>query len=269
MVPQIKLNDLHTMPGIGFGLWKNTDAAECIASIITALQAGFRHFDTAQIYGNEQFLGTALKDSGIPRQEIFITTKISLKNFIKVEHSFEESLAKLQTDYADLVLLHYPLTGLRRGAWHKLETLKKSGKAKSIGVSNYTIRHLEGLLKHCTVKPAVNQVELHVFLQQPELLEYCRQHDIAVEAYSPLAHGQGMDDPELVRIAQKYGKTAAQVMLRWCVEVGTTPLPKSVTPERIKQNIEIFDFKLDETDMADILKLNKDLRTCWDPTLTP
>lgn len=269
MVPQVKMNDLKKIPGMGFGLWQITDPQQCIASTQAALSAGYRHFDTAQVYGNEQYLGEALKASGIAREEIFITTKIAVRNFLKVDKTFEESLINLQTDYVDLLLLHFPVTGLRSSAWHKLEAIHKAGKARSVGVSNYTIRHLEGLLKHCEIKPAVNQVELHVFLQQPELLEYCRQKEIVVEAYSPLAHGQGIEDPELIRIGNKYGKTPAQVMLRWCVEVGTVPLPKSVTPERIKQNIEIFDFKLDETDMRDIEKLDKDLRTCWDPTYTP
>jgi len=149
-----------------------------------------------------------------------------------------------------------------------MEKIHAEGKAKSIGVSNYTIKHLQQLLKDCKIKPAVNQVELHVFLQQPELVEYCNKQGVVVEAYSPLAHGQGIDNPVLAEIAKKHGKTSAQVMLRWCLEIGTIPLPKSVTPERIKQNIEIFDFKLDQEDMTKIKSLEKGLRTCWDPTHT-
>jgi diketogulonate reductase-like aldo/keto reductase len=268
-VPEIKLSSRVRIPQVGFGLWQNKDKQECINSVHDALEAGYRHFDTAQIYGNEQYLGEALADAALPRESYFITTKIWLKNFIKVEKSVETSLKKLQLDYVDLLLLHYPVTGLRKGAWKKLEAVHKAGKARSIGVSNYTVRHLTQLLEYAEVKPAVNQVELHVFLQQPELLEFCKQHDIAVEAYSPLAHGQGMDDPILAEIAQKHGKSPAQIMLRWCVEAGTIPLPKSVTPERIKQNISIFDFELDARDMEQIAGLEKGLRTCWDPTHTP
>jgi len=175
-------------------------------------------------------------------------------------------LEKLQTDYVDLLLLHFPVSKLRNKAWTKLEELNRSGKAKSIGVSNYTIRHLQKLLAECDIVPAVNQVELHVFLQQPELLKYCRDKGIIVEAYSPLVHGHRMDDLTLLRIAAKHKKTAAQIMLRWCVEQDLVVLPKSSNPDRLKQNIDIFDFKLDGGDMAGIAKLNDNYRTSWDPT---
>ena len=265
-IPSTLLSSGASIPSIGFGLWKNKDRAECVASVVEAVKAGYRHFDTAQVYGNEEFLAEGLKQAGLGRKETFITTKIRVENFLRVNKSFEKSLENLQTDYVDLLLLHFPVTGLRGNAWKHLEQLHKDGKAKTIGVSNYTIRHLEHLLKDCEIKPAVNQVELHVFLQQPELLAYCKEQGIAVEAYSPLAHGQGIDDPALVEIGKKHGKTSAQVMLRWCIEAGTIPLPKSVTPERIKQNIDIFDFKLDDEDMAKIKGLEKNMRTCWDPT---
>lgn len=269
MVPTQAMNDSRIIPQIGFGLWQNKNEQECVESIAMALAAGYTHFDSAQIYANEQFLPLGLQKAGVRRENVFITTKIDVKNFLRVNKSFETSLKNLQTDYVDLLLLHFPVTGVRHGAWKHLEQLHKDGKAKSIGVSNYTIRHLEHLLKSCTVRPAVNQVELHVFLQQPELLAYCQQESITIEAYSPLAHGQGIDNPELIRIGRKYGKTPTQVMLRWCIEIGTVPLPKSTHKERIEQNIDIFNFRLDETDMADIKKLERGLRTCWDPTHTP
>lgn len=265
-IPFTKLNSNATIPNIGFGLWKNKDQAECVATVKSAIEAGYRHFDTAQVYGNEAFLAEGMKAAGLDRQEAFITTKIRVENFLRVEKSFESSLLRLDTDYVDLLLLHFPVSVLRHGAWKKLEAIHAAGKAKSIGVSNYTVKHLEHLLKECKVLPSVNQVELHVFLQQPELLAYCKQHGIAVEAYSPLAHGHGLDDPVLAEIALKHNKTAPQIMLRWCLEVGTIPLPKSVTPARIQQNLDIFDFKLDEEDMTKIKALERGLRTCWDPT---
>lgn len=247
------------------------DEAECKQAVAWALEAGYRHFDTAQAYGNEQFVGTALKESSVKRSDIFLTTKIGVEHFgyHHAKKSFDESLEKLQMEYVDLLLLHFPVTLLRGKSWKALEEIHADGKAKAIGVSNYTIRHLEELLKDCKVKPAVNQVELHVFLQQPELIKFCQEHDIVVEAYSPLAHGQGMNDPVLVKLAQKYDKSTSQIMLRWCVEQGTVPLPKSVHRERIKQNIDIFDFAFDKEDKVSLAGLDKNLRTCWDPTRVP
>lgn len=257
------------IPQVGYGMWQVKNRKECIDVVTSAVEAGYRHFDTAQVYGNEEYLAEGFKAAKLERKDAFITTKIFINNFLRLEKSLDTSLEKLGTDYVDLLLLHFPVTGLRKNAWKNLEVAHKKGKARSIGVSNYTIRHLKQLLKYATIIPAVNQVELHVFLQQPELLSFCKEHGIVVQAYSPLAHGQGMDDPVLLSIADKHNKTAAQIMLRWCIEVGTIPLPKSITPERIKQNIDIFDFKLDAEDLQAIKGLEKGLRTCWDPTKTP
>lgn len=270
MIPSSKLGT-HTIPQVGFGLWQVKDQTDLDRSVIAALDAGYRHFDTAQIYGNEAMLGTVLQKADLTRDELFITTKISVQNFRKptVRKSFEQSLINLQTEYVDLLLLHFPVTGLRKGAWQVLESILADGQARSIGVSNYTVRHLKQLKKYATVMPAVNQVELHVYLQQPELLEYCKQEGIVVEAYSPLAHGKGLDDETLAKLAKKYSKTPAQIMLRWCLQVGAIPLPKSVTPERIVQNIDIFDFKLSAADMTTLSSLDKNMRTCWDPTRVP
>ena len=264
----LKLSSGTEIPALGFGLWLIKDRETCIASVNTALEAGYRHFDTAQYYKNEAFLGWALAHSTVPRAEVFITTKIANDNqwWTDIIPSFEESLTNLQTDYIDLLLLHFPVTETRHPAWRKMEGIYKSGRAKAIGVSNYTVRHLEELLTECSVPPAVNQVELHVFLQQPELVKFCQDHDILVEAYSPLAHGEGMDNPVLADLATKHGKTPAQIMIRWCLQIGTIPLPKSETLERIKQNYDIFDFKLDKDDLTKIKTLESNLRTAWDPT---
>lgn len=258
--------DSSKIPSVGLGLWLVRGESDCVSTVNTGIKAGYTHFDSAQVYGNEKYLGAALKSSGQKREDIFVTTKISVTNFLRVKSSFDKSLARLQLDYVDLLLLHFPVTALRGKAWKDLEDIHAEGKAKSIGVSNYTVRHLKQLLENCKIKPAVNQVELHVFLQQPELVEYCKENDILIEAYSPLAHGKGLDDPVLSEIAKKYGKTSAQIMIRWCLDIGTVPLPKSKHPDRIKQNIDIFDFELDTKDMEKIKGLDKNLRTCWDPT---
>jgi diketogulonate reductase-like aldo/keto reductase len=264
----ISLHNSTQIPPIGFGLFRVNDELECRQAVQTALEVGYRHFDTAQIYGNEAFTGEALASSGVPRSELFITTKLCNKNQLwdHVVSSLDTSLKNLQTDYVDLFLVHFPVTETRRPAWRKMEEIAKSGRAKAIGVSNYTIKHLEELLKECDIKPVVNQVELHVYLQQPALVEFCKAHDILVEAYSPLAHGCGIDNSVLQTIGKKYGKSPAQVMIRWCIERGTLPLPKSVHPDRIKENFDVFDFALSDDDMSMLQKLDSGLRTCWDPT---
>ena len=259
------------IPQVGLGLWKVKDEADFARAFGAALAAGYRHFDSAQVYGNEQLLGHAWKKSGVGREELFLTTKIGVQNFgaKRTAKSFAASLDKLQTDYVDLLLLHFPVTLLRKSSWLELEKIHKAGGARNIGVSNYTIKHLEEMKSYASVKPAVNQVELHVFLQQPELLEYCAKEGIVVEAYSPLAHSRDMSDPVIAAIAEKHGKSYAQVMLRWCLQKGLVVLPKSITPERIAGNIDIFDFSLDETDMEKLAALDRGLRTCWDPTHVP
>lgn len=271
IIPRIAISQGVEIPSVGLGLWQNTHKQECISSIQAAFEAGYRHLDTAQAYGNESHVGDALKRSGRARDDVFITTKIAVQNFDyqRLMHSFEQSLQNLQTDYVDLALLHFPVPLLRGRAWRALEALYGSGKARAVGVSNYTVRHLKGLLKDCAVRPAVNQVELHVYLQQPELIRYCQDQGIIVEAYSPLAHGYGLDSPVLRDIAQKYSKTPTHIMLRWCIEQGTIPLPKSVQPDRIRQNIDLFDFSLDRHDMTRLATLNQNKHTCWNPTYTP
>ena len=270
-VPSLKMNTGAAIPQIGFGLWRNKDKKECIDSIKLALEAGYTHFDDAQVYENEEFLGEALKDSSAKREDLFITTKIWNGNQpeAKLKPSFEQSLKKLQVDYVDLLLLHFPVTETRQAAWPLMEEIYNSGAARAIGVSNYTVRHLEELLKECKVKPAVNQVELSVVMQQPELVDYCKAEGIVVEAYTPLVEGHFFKDPILMEVANKHGKSVPQIMLRWCIDYGVVALTKSIHEQRIKDNINIFDFKLDADDMQKLKALDRGYRTNWDPTNVP
>jgi diketogulonate reductase-like aldo/keto reductase len=269
--PALVLRDKGTIPQVGLGLWKVKDAEQLKVAFNAAITAGYRHFDSAQAYGNEHMLGDAIAQSGVHRSELFITTKIAVQHFghDKVHKTFAESLQKLQMEYVDLLLLHFPLPILRKKSWQALEELYKNGQAHHIGVSNYTIKHLQEMEKYATTMPVVNQVELHVFLQQPELVRYCQSHGIVVEAYSPLAHSRSMDDSVIAGIARKHHKSYAQIMLRWCIQQGLVILPKSVTPTRIQENIALFDFELDRDDLTAIAACNRNLRTCWDPTHIP
>lgn len=272
MTPNITLSDGRDIPQIALGLWKVQDQTEFDRAFDAAIAAGYRHFDSAQAYGNEYMLGEACKRSGLEREELWITTKVRSETIAmgRAEQSIPKSLEALQMDYVDLFLLHFPVPVQRKKAWKVLEQAKADGKAKSIGVSNYTIRHLEEMKEYAQEMPVINQVELHVFLQQPELIKYCQEHDIAVEAYSPLAHAKaGAEEPILQEIAKKHGKTYAQIMLRWCIQQDLIILPKSVTPERIQENIDIFDFELDADDMQKLAGLERDLRTCWSPVHVP
>jgi diketogulonate reductase-like aldo/keto reductase len=265
---EIKLNSGHTIPNLGFGVWK-APRGECQRAVLTALQVGYRHIDTASIYGNEEDVGKAIRESGVPRDEIFVTTKLWNSSHARAEIAFEESLKKLGLDYVDLYLIHFPVTKTRVAAYHELEKIQLSGRAKSIGVSNYMPAHLDELLTNCSVKPAVNQIELHPWLSQIELKEYCESRGIHIEAYSPLAHGEKVADVALLPIAKKYNKSIAQVLLRWSIQRGNIVLVKSVSENRIRENFNIFDFVLDDADMKFLNGLNEDLRTCWDPSKTP
>jgi diketogulonate reductase-like aldo/keto reductase len=269
-IPLLPLNNGVRIPQLGLGTWRMRDEAECQQAVRWALELGYRHIDTAQIYGNEQFIGGAIKESGVARKDLFITTKIWNDNQGEgdLEPSLGESLEKLQTNYVDLLLLHWPLPG-RGPAWRKMEQVAEAGKTKAIGVSNYTIRHLKELLSECSIKPAVNQVELHVFLQQPELVRFCQDNGIVVEAYSPLAHGESMNDPILGKLARRHGKTPAQLMLRWCVQKGLVVIPKSTHKQRLQENSAIFDFELTDKDLSELAKLERGFRTSGDPTHMP
>ncbi len=262
---------MDKIPQLGLGLWKIKNTDEFNSALTAALEAGYRHFDTAQIYGNEELLGKAWKASGLPRHELFLTTKISVQNFgsMRTLKSFEKSLQNLQTEYVDLLLLHFPVSFLRKNSWKALVEIQKSDRARHIGVSNYTIRHLEEIKQQGLPKPYINQVELHVFLQQPELVNYCNDNGILLEAYSPLAHGKEMDNPVIERIAKHHQVSYALVMLRWCIEQGFIILPKSVKPDRIRQNKQVLDFELTDEDHRGLKQLDKNMRTCWNPTFVP
>lgn len=270
-IPKIKLNSGALIPQIGLGLWKLTDEQQFNEAFTAAINAGYRHFDTAQAYHNEQLLGAAIKNCSIKREELFITTKIAVQNFgdKKSRHSFDESLKKLGTDYVDLLLLHFPVPLLRKKTWKIAETIKQQSLARSIGVSNFTINHLNQLQQYCEQLPSVNQVEMHIFLQQHELKEYCDQKGIVIEAYSPLAHAKDMDNDTILQLATKYHKSYAQVMLSWAQQQGVVIIPKSASPNRIAENIDIFDFKLNSNDLRLLSQQNRNLRTCWNPELVP
>lgn len=264
----MKLNNGVEMPIIGLGTWKMPDGKTAEQAVLWALEAGYRHIDTAAIYGNEASVGRAIKKSGIPRNELFITTKLWNENHDDPERAFNDSLGRLGLDYVDLYLIHFPVPE-RNESWRVLEKLHIQKRCRAIGVSNFTIRHLEQLLKTAKVAPAANQVEFHPYLYQKELLDYCKEKGIAVEAYSPLTHKVKLNDKKLAGLAASYGKSPAQILIRWCVQRGMAVLPKSVHKERISENADVFDFEISEKDMGLLDGFNEGLRTCWDPTDAP
>jgi len=260
----LKLNTGASIPQLGFGTWQINPSSRAEKATLAAFEAGYRHVDTARVYLNEKGVGHAIKNSTLPREDIFLTTKLwrGEKNVAK---ALDKSLKRLDQDYVDLYLMHWPQDD-RIEAWKVMEQLHKDGTAKAIGVSNFTVRHLTELMEQTDIVPAINQVEFHPFLYQKELLEFCNKHGIIVEAYSPLAHGSKLADPTIVEVATHYDKSPAQIMIRWAVEHDMVVIPKSKNPERIAQNLDVLDFKIDKNDMALLDNLNEDLRTCWDPT---
>jgi diketogulonate reductase-like aldo/keto reductase len=265
---RIPLNDGHAIPVLGLGVWQAPPGRVTREAVRYALQLGYRHVDTARIYGNEGDVGQALRESGVPREEVFVVTKLWNQDhgLARARRAFEDSLVVLGLDYVDLFLIHWPVERRRLESWKALEEFKREGRARSIGVSNYTVRHLDELLCAAEIPPAVNQVEFHPFLVQNELLAHCREHGIVLTAYSPLAHGEGLGDPTLAAIAARHGKTAAQVMIRWAIQRGTSVIPKSTRRDRIHENALVFDFVLSADEMRQIDALDRGLRTCWDPT---
>ncbi|EMJ91927.1 aldo/keto reductase [Leptospira alstonii] len=264
----VTLNNGILMPILGLGVWKTKSGKECKEAVLDALEAGYRHIDTAKIYSNEEDVGKAIRESGIPRKEIFITTKLwnADQGSDKTRKALETSLEKLGIDQVDLYLVHFPVTSIRTDSWKELEKAYHDKLCRSIGVSNYTISHLTELLKNSQITPAVNQVEFHPFLNQIDLLEYCKKHKIQLEAYSPLAHGQKVDDPKIVNIAEKYEKTPAQILIRWAIEQKIVVIPKSTKKERIVENSKVFDFEITKEDMKTLNSLDENFRTCWDPS---
>lgn len=261
------LNNGLKMPWLGFGVYQIKDGHEVEASVKYALETGYRSIDTAAVYGNEIGVGKAIKESGIPREEIFLTTKVWNDDQRKKRTlaAFEESLDRLQTGYVDLYLVHWPVAGFYKGTWKEMEAIYKSGRAKAIGVSNFLIQHLEDILNNGSVVPAVNQIEFHPYLVQPELLKFCNDHHIQAEAWSPLMQGHIVAVPTILEMAKKYNKTAAQITLRWNLQHAVVTIPKSVNPTRIMENRQIFDFELSQEDVKALDALDKGKRFGPDP----
>ncbi|MEU5343527.1 MULTISPECIES: aldo/keto reductase [unclassified Streptomyces] len=258
------------MPQLGFGVWQVPDD-EAERAVATALEAGYRSIDTAAIYGNEKGTGRGLAASGVARKDLFVTTKLwnAEQGYDSTLRAFDASLDKLGLDYVDLYLIHWPMPAKEKyiDTYKAFEKLHADGRVKSIGVSNFLPEHLEKLIAATSVIPAVNQIELHPHLQQHASREYHAEQGIATEAWSPLGSGKGLlEVPAIVAIAQKHNRTPAQIVLRWHIQVGNVVIPKSVTPSRIKENIDVFDFSLDTEDIAAISALNEDRRVGSDPT---
>ncbi|OKH93685.1 aldo/keto reductase [Streptomyces uncialis] len=268
-VPPIILNNGVEMPQLGFGVWQVPDD-EAEQAVGTALAAGYRSVDTAAIYGNEEGTGRALAASGIPREDLFVTTKLwnTDQGYDAALRAFDASLAKLGLDHVDLYLIHWPAPALGKAGdtYKAFEKIHADGRARAIGVSNFLPEHLERLLDATSVIPSVNQIELHPRLQQRAAREFHAEQGIATEAWSPLGQGKGLlEVPAIVAIAQKHGRTPAQVVLRWHIQLGNVVIPKSVTPTRITENIDVYGFELDTEDMAAIRALNEDRRLGPDP----
>ncbi|MCP1136470.1 aldo/keto reductase [Paenibacillus polysaccharolyticus] len=261
------LNNGVKMPWLGFGVFKVKDGDEVVSAVKTAIEAGYRSIDTAKVYNNESGVAQGIRESGIAREDLFITTKVwnSDQGYESTLAAFEESMQRLELEYLDLYLIHWPVKGKYKDTWRALEKLYKEGRVRAIGVSNFQTHHLEDLLMDATIKPAVNQVELHPLLTQKELRDYCSTHEIQIEAWSPLGQGNLMEHPLLQDIAAKYGKSPAQVILRWDLQNGIVTIPKSVTPERIHANTELYDFELTAEEIEQINGLNENKRFGSDP----
>lgn len=267
-IPALQMNDGYTIPQVGFGVWQVPDDIVTDATL-EAFRSGYRHVDTATVYGNERGVGEAITRSELERDELFVTTKVwnTDHGYDATLRAFDTSIGLLGLDQVDLYLVHWPApaTGNYLETWRAVLSLREDGRVRSVGVSNFHVHHLTRIIDEFGVVPVVDQIELHPWLPQSELRAFAAQHGILIEAWSPLASGNLIDDPQLAAIGAKYGKTAAQVMVRWHLELGNIVLPKSVTPERIRQNIDVFDFGLDEEDFAVIATLESGRRTGPNP----
>ena len=264
----IMLNNGTVIPQVGLGVFQTPDGSTTVQAVETALAAGYRHIDTAMIYGNEKSVGEGIRRSGVPRSDIFLTTKLWNDDIRahRAPAAFEESLERLGVDYVDLYLIHWPADGWQQ-AWDDLQTIYASGRAKAIGVSNFQAHHIEELLKNSSVTPAVDQIESSPQFTNQELIDFLGTQGIAVEAWSPLGGTGGnlLTDPTLAEIGAQYGKSPAQTVIRWHIQRGIVVLPKSVHEERIRQNFDVFDFSLSDSDMAAINALNTGKRNGADP----
>lgn len=255
------------MPWLGFGVYKVEEGEEVETSVKTALQVGYRSIDTAALYANEAGVGKAIKASGVPRNDLFVTSKVwnDRQGYESTLAAFEESRQKLDLDVLDLYLIHWPVTGKFKDTWRALEKLYNDGKVRAIGVCNFNVNHLQDLLADCEIKPMVNQVEFHPRLTQKDLLTFCEDQSIQMEAWGPLMRGQVLDHPTIASLADIHEKTPAQIVLRWELQLGVVTIPKSVHEQRIKENADVFDFALSAAEMAQIDALNQNERTGPDP----
>ena len=268
-VPNVILNNGIEIPQLGFGVWR-VPAEETRRVVGEALDAGYRHIDTAKLYGNEDAVGAAVRESGLDRDAVFVTSKVwnDDQGYDATLRAFVATMQRLGFDVLDLYLIHWPMPehGLAGDTWRAMERLYLDGRIRAIGVSNFHPHHLRALLDHAEVVPTVNQVELHPYLQQDDVRAANDDHGIATEAWAPLARGgELLADPVVRRLAEKHDRTPAQVVLRWHIQSGTIVIPKSVTPSRIKENVDIFDFELDDDDMADVRGLDREHRTGMHP----
>jgi 2,5-diketo-D-gluconate reductase A len=256
-IPNIDLGDGYSIPQLGFGVFQ-IDPEETARAVSEALEIGYRHIDTAEMYGNEKGVGEAVRASGLDRGDVYVTSKLnnSFHEPDEARRAFDGTLDALGFDYVDLFLIHWPLPTLYDGdfvsTWRTLEEFRADGRSRSIGVSNFQTKHLERLAAETDTVPAANQIELHPYFQNREVRAYDEEHGIATEAWSPIAQGEVLDDPVVTEIAEKVGRTPAQVVLRWQIQHGNIVFPKSVTPERIRENFEIFDFELEAGDVERI-----------------
>ncbi|WP_088810544.1 MULTISPECIES: aldo/keto reductase [Listeria] len=263
----VKLANGVEMPRLGFGVWQVKDGAEAVNSVKWAIEAGYMSIDTAAAYRNEEGVGQAIRESGVRREDLFVTTKLwnADQGYETTLAAFETSLQKLGLDYVDLYLIHWPVEGKFNDTWRAFEKLYKDGKVRAIGVCNFHEHHLETLLETAEVVPMVNQIELHPLLSQKPLRDFCAEKNIVVEAWSPLGSGKILSNSEIKKIAEKYGKSVAQVIIRWDLQHGIVTIPKSVHKERIVENADVFDFELTKEDMQAVDALNQDERTGPDP----
>ena len=264
---RINLSDGNTIPLFGLGVWAAQSGRETYDATLYALQTGYRHIDTAEMYGNEKDVGDALKDSGLKRDEVFVTTKLwdPDKGYDHALKAFDASMKKMNLEYLDLYLIHRPVLESNLETWKALERIRKEGRCRSIGVSNFAPKHLNELLVKANDRPAVNQIELSPFLQQETIASFCHKENIHLTGYCPLARGRRLDDPKLCLVAEETKKTVAQVMIRWALQRGQSVIPKSVRSERIRENANVFDFNLNDKQMKILNGLEDGFRLCPDP----